>query len=73
MKYTGSTPMPDIIIVDDSAWHSVPIACLNENIQQVLGNKWKQTSKYVMMKSELNRITLCLHDRGQKCVLLYFE
>lgn len=73
MRYTGSTPMPDISIVDDPKWHAVPIACLHPNIQDILRNKWMETGKYVMLSSELSRITLCLHDRGYKCVLLYFE
>jgi hypothetical protein len=65
--------MPDIILVDDPSWHSVPVSCLHSNIQKVLKDIWKHDSIHVMFKSELSRVTLCLHTRGYKCALLYFE
>ncbi len=73
MKYTGSTPMPDIILLDDGGWHSVPIIALNENIIKILRDVWKEDGHFVMFKSELTHVSICLHTRGIKCVILYFE
>ena len=73
MKYTGSTPMPDIILVDDPSWHSVPISALNENIIRVLRDVWKVDGHFVMFKSELTFVSICLHTRGYKCAILNFE
>ena len=72
VEYKGSTPMPDISLVGDSKWHAVPISCLNEVIQKTLKDIWKEENKYVMLRSELTCVTLCL-NRGIKSVLLYFE
>jgi hypothetical protein len=72
VEYKGSTPMPDISLVDDYKWRSVPISCLNEVIQKTLKDIWKEEGKFVMLRSELTCVTLCL-NRGVKSVLLYFE
>lgn len=72
MKYTGSTPMPNIDLTN-AGWISVPIACLHSNIQEVLRNIWKEEGKFVMFNAELSRIAICLHTRGSSCAILYFE
>jgi len=73
MEYKGSTPMPDINLLDDAGWHSFPINALHTNIQKVLRDVWKEEGYHTMVKGELSRLTICLHTRGYKCALLYFE
>ena len=73
MEYTGSTPMPFVDLSDDINWHSIPVKCLDANIRDVIKNKWKAEAKFVMVKTEMERITVLINGISAKTVFLYFE
>jgi hypothetical protein len=71
MKYTGNTPMPDIILTDDINWSAIRIKALHPVIQDKI-KQWNFDGKFVMINTSTD-VAICLHTIGTKCVILYFE
>lgn len=71
MKHNNTIPFSSIDIVLTESYHSILLDALHPNIQEKVLSL-KPESRYVMIKSDIGYVSICLHMENSKALVLIF-
>ncbi len=73
MIKTNSTTHSDVaVVLKTNSWHSILVVALCPAIQSYL-NSIGYTSSYVMIKTSVIEVAVCVPTKGYNCILTTFK